>query len=432
MDIKKPNSSLFRGAPPSISKQTSTSQQPANSQPSLKGFKLEHISQIKVGQQLDLLVLKLTATEALLEIMGSQLRIHTKDVERLTIGQQLKALVSSTEPTFQLKILNQPSHSQAIINTRLRQIIPMQQPLKNLLDNIQLLTSTNKKNSLPALTKAASRFMQSLPPMEAYQEVDILPAILTKSGIFTEYLLAQQIDNEHKQPSFPNNDLKIALLRLAHKLKALQSDTTNHAPKKVETTKVTAKSFEQFDVNQSPNVQLKQNILYKTPTNQETKIAELHQATFIDKLINQTEGVLAKLQTLQLQHAQPDEQNKSTWSFDLPIRTNSALDNLQIYIEQNTENAKNKNHITPWKIILKFNIKELGLIQAHITLQANKVSVDFWTEDKQTSQLFSEHLNILSSQLDKSGLESGRLHCHCDKPPKQQTSIYKSLIDEIT
>lgn len=433
MDIKKPDSPLFSGGTPSISKQTSASQNHTNPQLGQNNIKLDNIGQIKIGQQIDLRVVKIMESEAILDIIGTKLRVHTADKELLQIGQQLKAQITSTQPMIQLKVLSQPTAAQFIINSTLRQIMPIQQSLKDLLGNIQLLTKNSSVEYSAALHNTAIRFSQSLPPIEAYKEADILPEILKKSGLFTEHLLAKHLKDTSHQHTFPNNDLRIALLRLADQLRSLPTETN-----------ATNKPAMVNPILKNPD-SLKENIISKTHTNKKNQLQSstkqnsaaskallLQHEHIIDKLLSQTEGVLARLQTLQLQHAQSDEQHRPTWSFELPIRTNTALDNIQIYIEQDDENTNNKNYSKPWKVILKFNIKELGAIQAHVTLQDSKVSVNFWTENKQTATLFSEYFNLLTTQFDKAGLETGLLKCRCDKAPKQAAHPYVPLIDETT
>ena len=433
MDIKKPNSPLFTGGTPSISKQASASQNQTNSQFNSGNLKLDSGGQIKIGQQIELQVLKITASEALLQIIGSKLRIHTTDKDLLQIGQQLKAQVTSTEPVLQLKVLSQAAASQSIINSTLRQTMPMQQSLKGLLESIQLLTKTNTvADSQPALTQAANRFVQSLPPIEAYKEANVLPEILKKSGLFTEHLLAHQIKKTNQPFVVPNNDLKIALLRLATQIRNLQTET--RATDKPTLTSPTPNERAGIETGNLPVTGGKQqaqqgSVIKPNTTHQQPML--IHNEQFTDKLLHQVEGVLARLQTLQLQHAQTHEQDRPAWSFELPVRTNNSLEHIKIYIEQDDE-TKNKNYLTPWKVILKFNIEELGAIQAHVTLQGNKVSVNFWAENAQTSALFTEHFNLLCKQFDKAGLKTGQLNCRCDPPPKQTIRTHTPLIDETT
>ena len=152
----------------------------------------------------------------------------------------------------------------------------------------------------------------------------------------------------------------------------------------------------------------------------------------IEKLLSNTEGALAKLQVLQLQHLQPNDSQKTIWSFELPIRTDNTLDNIMIYIEEDAEGEDPNQYMIPWKIILKFNIKELGAIQAHISLQGTKVSVNFWIENNSTTSLFSEHVSLLETQLKKVGLETGSIKCHCDAPPKQANPQSNQCLNEIS
>ncbi len=430
MDIKKPDSPLFSGGTPSVSRQTSASQNQTHSQLNTVNIKLDNIGQIKIGQQIELLVVKITLSEAFLDIVGTPLRVHTTDKDLLHLGQQLKARIIATKPILQLEILDRSSNVASTINSTLRQTMPMQQSLKGLLETVQMLSLQHHEKYSAALHTAVSRFLQSMPPLEAYQEAAILPEILKRSGLFSEQLLARHLEKTTQRSPFPNNDLKISLLRLAEQLTSLRDETTDKNLFK-ERLPLTEHRFANKNTTlPSPHQGVTKNTHETKQNSLDTKAALPTQEKFIEKLLTQTEAVLARLQTLQLQQLQPEEQHKPAWSFELPVRTNTTLDNLQIYIEQDSESTQNKNYLIPWKVILKFNIKELGAIQAHITLQGSKVSVNFWTENKKTSTLFSDHLNLLQKQLDQAGLETGQLNCRCDEPPAHSFQSSTSLIDE--
>jgi len=446
MDIKKSDSSIHANPTTAVTRQMGESNNRTHKQTDLLDLKAGALSQIKIGQQLELLVLKLTSNDAILEIMGTKTQVRTTDIEQLQVGQRLKAQITATEPMIQLKVLSpnseQSNKLQSLINSTLRQIMPTQQPLKNILENIQLLTKVELPANSP-LQAIKETFIQSLPPSQAFESADVLPEIFKRSGIFTEHLLQNIITNPTTNIHFPNNDLKIALLRLADKLRSLNLTNPDSSSTNIETRKSNSKmtaSLETYSLtslyqnkklNDEGNNQ--QQVKLQTQNNTaNTKLPAISytQEQLIDKLLNHTEGALSRLQTLQLQHLQTSDPQKTSWVFELPIRTDSSLDNINIYIEQDEAGNKTNPYTVPWKVILEFNIKELGAIQAHIMLQGTKVSVNFWVENKSTSSLFSEHLNLLENQLNKAGLATGKLKCQCDKPPPPSKPQQTQLINE--
>lgn len=449
MDIKKSDSPLHSSAPARVTQQAGESNNQTKQQSNLADIKPVSIGQIKTGQQLELLVVKLTEHDAVLEIVGSKTQVITSDKDLLQLGQRLKAQITSTEPMIQLKVLtpnsNQNNKLQSLINSTLRQTMPMQQSIKNLLENIQLIAKINLPANSP-LQAIKESFIQSLPPSQAFEEADVLPEILKRSGMFTEHLLKNMINEPGQKLNFPNNDLKIALLRLASKLRNLDSksvapesasvDTSKTNLKPAITTNLTSETYSLTSIQHNNKVNtagINQKQIRMQSNAENTKLVPTSYTPeqLIDKLLNQTEGALARLQTLQLQHLQPTETQKSIWSFELPVRTDTSLDHIKIYIEEDASGSDKNQYASPWKVILNFDLKELGAIQAHITLQGLKVSVNFWMENKLTSSLFSEHLNILDAQLNKAGLESGKINCHCDKPPEQHKTQQNQLINEI-
>lgn len=446
MDIKKSDSPLHSGPRTPVTKQPAESNNQTSQQPNQLDLKANFIGQIKVGQKLELLVIKLTNYDAILEVIGSKTQVRTSDKDLLQLGQRLKAQITSTDPIIQLKVinpnLNQDNKLQSLINSTLRQIMPMQQPIKNLLDNIQLLAKMNLPPDSP-LQRIKESFIQSIPPSQAFEEADVLPEIFKRSGIYTEHLLQDIINEPNQNKNFPNNDLKIALLRLASKLRSLGSTNTRSETTPTDTTtKTSDKPIDTYSLNtlqqtkktNTEGVYSKPSLLQMqaniTKTNLPTAIYSQDQ--LIDKLLNQTEGVLSRLQTLQLQHFQPNDTQKPSWLFELPIRTDTSLDNIVIQIEQDESGSNNNAYTSPWKIILKFNIEELGEIHAHITLQGSNVSVNFWVDSKSTSKLFSEYLDTLDSRLNNVGLVSGKLKCHCDKPPHQPSAMKTQIISETS
>ena len=439
MDVKKTDSPIISTPPKSVTKQTGESHNQSSHQPKQLDLNTNVSQQLKVGQQLKLLVIKISNSDALLEIIGTNTQVRTTDKALLELGQTLKAQITQTQPIVELKVLSTNSAANekviSLINSALRQLMPQQQPLKNLLDNIQLI---HKENISPnhSLHKIKDSFIQSIPPSQAFEDAKILPKILNRSGIFTEHLLASIVNNSTGKTPFPRNDLKIALLRLATQLRSLQSESTHTSTISKDTTLMKLQNVDTYSPaivqknQQSLNSGVQQSHANQNPHTPKNNFQHLTQEQLIDKLLTLTEGSIAKIQTQQLQQHQLSDAQKPAWSFELPIRSESGLDNVTIYINKDDSNNENNQYTTPWKLVINLNIEGLGTIQANVTLQGSKISVTFWVENSSTSLLFSEHLQLLESKLNNAGLEPGRIHCHCDKAPQVTTPIKTSTLNE--
>ena len=102
MDIKKTDFSTQNSSPTSVTKQLGESNNQTQQQNPLNN-KGAAISNIKVGQLIELIVLKLTDYDAIMEIAGSKTQVRTADKDLLQIGQRLKAEITSIKPMIQLK-----------------------------------------------------------------------------------------------------------------------------------------------------------------------------------------------------------------------------------------------------------------------------------------------------------------------------------------
>lgn len=455
MDIKKPDSPIPGTNPVSASKQIDsrhTGSSHNQSSPVAEQAKAEKntlAQTLKAGQTLELQVLKITNSTAFLEVTGSDIKLHTRDKDFLKQGQKLSAQIIQTRPTVELKILSAVSaeakKTQTLINKTLRQQLPQQQSLQDLIRHIQLLTKPDN-----ALQNIKNSFIQSSPPSQAFEEAQVLPQIFKRSGLFTENLLAKMLSNPEQQTTFPNNDLKISLLRLATQLRALQTQITEKkttemsAEEDTSTAKTTG--TEEAKENITKNIKIyspelvqqnqkkiaaaiKHSTLHHNHNLDKNQLTENTHEQLISRLLHLTEGTIAKLQIQQLQQHHLADSQKPAWLFELPVRTDSSLDAVTIYINKD-DSKKDSHYLTPWTLVIKLSMEQLGEVQANVSLRGNKISVVFWLEQQQTSLLFSRNLELLVSKLNKTGLETDQIKCHCDKPPAIPTLLPTSTLNE--
>ena len=439
MDIKKPDSpaataNTVQSRPQTSLNKAEQSNNQTNSQTNQATNNAHSQQTFKVGQLLELLVIKTTNSRAYLEVLGRNLSLHTQNNDALQIGQKLRAQITQTQPSIQLKVL--PQHNaesnniKALINNTLRQVLPKQQPLQELIQNLNQLIKQDSSNS-QSLQNIKNAFFQSSPPLQAFSEASVLPKIFKRSGLFTENLLANFIKTSNQKSNFPNNDLKISLLRLAEQLRSIQPEipkqkfthTESQSPLMTYTpTSIKHNQKSHFTGSTQDN---------KTSTakNQHSAVILASQEQVIDKLLRLTEGTIAKLQTQQLQQQQLNDTQKPSWIFELPIRNDTSLDSLIIYINKDNSN-KHSEYLSPWKLIIKLSIETLGDIQANVSLRGNKLSVTFWLDNPETSKLFSNNAKRLEAKINKTGLISELIKCRCDTPPNIPIPWQEATISE--
>jgi len=439
MEIK-PDSLVSRTASTSATSQTGESHNNSSQQPQQTRNANSLAPQFKQGQLIELIVSKLTTSEALLNIVGTKNEVRTSDIENLQLGQRLQAKVTQIQPDIIFKVTATSARAdqttKAIINQVLRQIMPQQKPLTDLIHNLNQQIKSNEKIN-PAIPKIRDQFIQSIPPSQAFEDAAIIPKILQRSGNYTEFALSQMVKTLPEPKSFPNNDLKIALLRMASQLRELLPLQRSTQPGTGPANTPNKAVRETYDpaMMKLPLDSLQQNSAGKPAQTNTTAVKKpdipiTEQA--IEKLLVQTEGAIAKIKTQQIQQHQQADPQKPNWLFELPIRTESSIDNITIYINRDDSESKNAAYQSSWNFILKLNIEKLGLIQVKVNLSGKNISLTFWIENNTTSKMFSEHIKLLTGKLNKSGLETGNINMYNEAPPPFVKQKQPSTFSETT
>lgn len=414
------------------------------------------------GQLLELVVLKLGANQALLNIDG--IEYVTQDKARLQLGQHLIGEVIKQYPPM-LKIIAK-THPAAIINQALRTTMPKQLPSSELWRSLEILARLPDPDAdKPVhnnLLQIASNLLKQLPNPEMLRKPEQFKYFLQRSGLFTQHALAQSI--KMRNP-FPQQDLQLQLMRLATQLRHMPPSPSNPAAKGLmssgmlspATTLPATQAYNPVLSNQIKAAYAQQPPAQSGsqkpahPATQPAPTGSTHGTTpgissnmsserMIEILLQQTEGSLARLQTLQLQSAQlhstqahstqlQNEALGNLWTTELPVRHKDHTDIFELFYEHDGQQQQNRTTTPVWRITLQFDLEGLGSMQANVSLQNEKISVAFWAQQSVTAELFSRHLQDLKQRLTSAGLDTQKLDCLCgERPPAPQPKTPAQLL----
>lgn len=396
------------------------------------------------GQILQALVLKATPEQLLLNIQGVQASIVRPPTLSLRPGDQLQLEVLKNTPQPQLKLLEVAPTTASITNRALRASLPRQQALPPLLANIEYLSrnpaATNQLDK--AVRATAQQVYYQLPTAGNLRQPAALKQALELSGPFLEHNLrvSQQTTGLNIQ-----QDTRINLLRLATQLQHYIARETGQTqpgrqPQLPAAADAARPQAESSSLSHRPALP---PISTTNPRAQPAVAASLTQASPLraaEQLLQQTEGVLARLHIHQLHHLKGEEVGRPGWSIELPVRSEHGINLFDIRIQ------RENHHSTPWSdedgqanpqqadqrwsVRLAFALKGLGPVQAVIALQQEQITVHFHAEEGKTSALFNKYLDTLGSRLRHAGLEVASIDCRQGQPEPAAEATGSPILDE--
>ncbi len=396
------------------------------------------------GQILQALVLKATPEQLLLNIQGVQASIVRPPTLSLRPGDQLQLEVLKNTPQPQLKLLEVAPTTASITNRALRASLPRQQALPPLLANIEYLSrNPAATNQLDRTVRAtAQQVYYQLPTAGNLRQPAALKQALELSGPFLEHNLrvSQQTTGLNIQ-----QDTRINLLRLATQLQHYIARETGQTqpgrqPQLPAAADAARPQAESSFLSHRPALP---PISTTNPRAQPAVAASLTQASPLraaEQLLQQTEGVLARLHIHQLHHLKGEEVGRPGWSIELPVRSEHGINLFDIRIQ------RENHHSTPWSdedgqanpqqadqrwsVRLAFALKGLGPVQAVIALQQEQITVHFHAEEGKTSALFNKYLDTLGSRLRHAGLEVAGIDCRQGQPEPAAEATGSPILDE--
>lgn len=456
---------------------TTTATNTANSNPGNPQFAIT----IKVNRQ----ILELTSQTPLPK--NSQLRIN------ITADNQV-IILKVSEPTSD-KLANTvtppitrgaPTHTsrksssapiptdtittknQRTIEQGLRQTLPVQQPLKNLLPLLQQLTQQPPKDWPKPLLNNLTVLLQQFPNAKQVQQAQPLKQAINNNGGFFEAKLAQLVFKSFaKNTSAPivdskapasaplNYDIKGLLQRILPQIdKAIAgretpgAKTSSFTPSTPSPTTQALLSDAASDKRKTqPYTYTPQSLVDPIVTTNKTTITnentgKSHTDVLLRQLGNQLIASLARSQMHQLESLGNRQANSSdsaapvnSWSMELPIMNGSSVDNLAIRIDQHAhqeEGTSNKEEKKIWTVMLAFDLHQLGKMNVQLKVLDNTVSATVWSEQHQTHQEVQQQIKTLSKNLKKVGVNVKTIDCQLGLPNNESQPLYTQLVDVRT
>ena len=148
-------------------------------------------------------------------------------------------------------------------------------------------------------------------------------------------------------------------------------------------------------------------------------------------LLRHVEGSLARTQVAQISSSPQENDTKTPYLFEIPIRRNDEITVFQFRIDpehEQSEQQNGKQGQKQWAVSMAFQLSGIGPVYVKLTLCGEKISTHFWLEQDQTYSLFKKSMQDLQNQFEKEGLNVQQLLCHLGLP---QLDIVDNPFNEI-
>lgn len=375
----------------------------------------------KLGQVLSANVL--ATTQGGLELRIGNTRVQAQTTLNAAPGQNLQLKVISTGERPVLQIITADKQADTLPQA-MRLLLPRQTGLPPLLANLsqlnQLAQAGGGKQALPNnLLQLGQQIMKLLPGSDAVSRPTGLRQAILDSGVFMESKLAQAVQTGSR-PQL-GTDFKAGLLRLAR-------DLTGEQPKLFQASTESKPASLPSSPQTPPPLR---GTPVQPQASAEPSLQNNH-ATVVRELVQQIESSLARVQLNQLASVPGDQTSAPLFTLELPVRRGNQADVFDLRIQRDSEG--NGDEIEKWSVWLAFDFDGLGPVRTLISAHGNQVSVSLWAEQDHTATAFDQNLDQLRTNLDRAGLEVGRLASQPGRPnsdtlTKPQTDRFHPLVD---
>jgi len=326
-------------------------------------------------------------------------RIASGDPTGPVNGEKLQLRVLRNSPVIALESVVAEDEDAAAVNEGLRRFLPRQSSPAPLFANLALL---NDDNVSPAalgrqVADAVQRLWRALPDATELQTPEGLAKAVKRSGVFLENQLASGDAFELQQTS--SRDLK-ALLGVLKDALARSGASPQRAesatPGPLPTLRGALAPLARADATLA-NVTSPQAAL--------------------NELAGQTDGALARLNTLQLVNAEAATPN-SAWLLELPFRHNGQPETLRFRFERNSRDALHRE--SAWTVEAAMDLGVGGALHARVSLQGKRIAVQLRAESGELQKELQRRADELVGVLQADGLQVDRVQCLQGMPLEQR------------
>jgi Flagellar hook-length control protein FliK len=336
-----------------------------------------NLSRLQQGATVNAVVLDLVADNTYILKLSDGQQVRAQTANALEPGQVLKLEVIKTGLVPELKIVMPQlavPQGQTVVLEALKQYMPKQVSLAEFTASLPQATvvAEVKPGSLSA---AVNEVLGALLSKDELMSADGLKQGINNSGVFLEAKLANLLS--------PQGDLKAHLLTLADALQKVPSRQNG------------------LSGNES---------MHKTIDDADKALL-----SFIAKsgetdnaILNKTEGAIARIVLDQLASLPKNDDQQNFWQIEIPFKDGNHSDSVKLKINRD-ENSGKDSHQANWSVVLELSPPGMGTLRSKISLIDDKVHTYFWSDQKNTSLMVQEQIDLLASRYAEAGLAVGNL-----------------------
>jgi hypothetical protein len=384
--------------------------------------------------------------------------------QRFVAGDKLMLQVLREQPLAVALKAAPPQAKEQLIQSYQRELLPQFKQVSPGFNALNRLTPQQATILSPQVSQAVDRLWQGVMPSQNLQQAAGVRQAISDSGVFLENRLKPSLQSP---PQSINQDFKANLLQLAQTLKTTLAHSPNprlvddpemmqklpvevrqalrqllDAPQQLRnlptqvppalasrgqtpmqlllgllsglvnqsqsptSTQQTASSSSA--VASAPQAAVQANNTQTQNANQAAARAiEWH---MLRDLLREVESASARIQYNQLSMLRDSDNspNANVWLFDVPVKDKQQLDMLQMRFEQR-RGGENGDSETIWQVQLNLETRNLGPMQARISLFNDDVKVLLLAERADAAAHLTAHIDALAARLDELGVSVSQL-----------------------
>lgn len=393
----------------------------------------------KTEQLIQALITKITDKQIFLDIQGVKTNTVKPNIADLQVGDILKLQIEQLKPMPEFKIISlEKAANTHLVTHALRQLTTQNTDINPLLKNISYIANRPalRPSPLAADVNAAVRdIFKQLPSPFNLKSAPQIQNQLQNSGIFIENKIKNQIFSALQnattiKPDKLNSNIKVDLsLDLGAQLHRLANLIRTQLPPAAVVTKNTAVVNQQT----TPQANVQQaNPVPRVPLEQASLQNMTQRDEAMHTFLRQVESSLTHMQQTQLQNLNDAQPGRPLWLMELPIKNGQDIDLFELRISEEESAEENGKEKKIWNVTLKFDLTGIGKIKAHIKMQNDFVSAQFFSEKSEVLSLFQENFDFLRSRLNSNGLNVGNIECTRANLSEPQAPSHSKPLDVRT
>ncbi|KGK43025.1 hypothetical protein LH51_02645 [Nitrincola sp. A-D6] len=169
------------------------------------------------------------------------------------------------------------------------------------------------------------------------------------------------------------------------------------------------------------------------------KLADQLPAQAREQLTQLINSLLARSTAQQISSLQrwrdlPDGGQERHFRLDLPIQQDKQFENAELRITEHRRRDEEGKFVTLWSVRLHFELEDAGSLDADISLQESfQLSASFWVEKPETLGRLRERLKDFEVDLKRKGFDVSPLYARLGKMANPElTPLQKRLVDVHT